>query len=160
MLHHLNKSKEGNMALLVLAPAQRTTQIINRKAELTMLKDAVCAPDDNKTRVIIIVSEGGMGKTRVLEEVLKIAGHPDYSDPPSKESWDIQTSIVSEILDFTELRLHTFDDFTEKLVEAFKWADKAEFPKYDSAHDTYLRRRKSQTRCCRYPLASRTWRRR
>ena len=62
------------MALLVLAPAQRTTQIINRKAELTMLKDAACAPDDNKTRVIIIISEGVWAKPEYLKRCSKSPG--------------------------------------------------------------------------------------
>ena len=90
------------MTSLALGAAQRTTQIISRQKELDKLELAVCAPG-NETRVIVIRSDGGIGKSRLLEELLKIAGHPDYSTPASLRKWDMNQVIVSEILDFSPI---------------------------------------------------------
>ncbi|MFQ5578953.1 MAG: hypothetical protein ACE5G8_18400, partial [Anaerolineae bacterium] len=76
-------------------------------------------------------------------------GHPDIhpaGDPlPSDELWDMrQGVIVSDLLDFTEVRLHTSNQFMEALRDALYWHEQVEFPNYDAAVTYYKRKLKDQ----------------
>lgn len=53
-----------------LAGALRTERIVGRTKELAAIKDAIQA--EGELRILYIISEGGIGKTRLLEEVPRI----------------------------------------------------------------------------------------
>jgi tetratricopeptide (TPR) repeat protein len=110
--------------------------------KLDRINDAISRPGSD-SRILRINGDGGLGKTRLLYETLWRTGHPTIFPNQVKESWNIKDKIiVSDVLDFSESKLHTFDDFIERLRESFNWHIKAEFPRYDSALSTYRRRRK------------------
>jgi|GEM_PF-7046407 len=134
------------MTAPAFAAAQQTSRMINREQQLAQVKQAIYDPGDD-TRVVIIESAGGLGKTRLLSESLWRAGNPNIfplrGDPPPEESW-AEGVIASDLLDFTEVRLQAIEDFTERLREAFNWHPQAVFPNYDAARSAYRRRRKDQ----------------
>ncbi len=134
------------MSLPTFAAAQMTNKMINRVAELQTLEQAVCQPGRD-TRVVVIVGEGGVGKTRLLNEALWRADHPTILPvrESSGEKWATRdTVIVSDLLDFTEVRLHTFNRFLEALRQAFAWNKQVEFPRYDAVIRYYKRKLKDQ----------------
>lgn len=134
------------MTAPAFAAAQQTSRMINREKQLAQVERAICDPGDD-TRVVIIESAGGLGKTRLLSESLWRAGNPNIfplrGDPPPGETW-AEGVIASDLLDFTEVRLQAIEDFIERLREAFNWHEEAVFPNYDAARSAYRRRRKDQ----------------
>ncbi len=132
------------MTIPTFAAARTTDKMVSREDELKVLEKAVCQPGP-KTRVIIIKGQGGLGKTRLLFEALRRAGHPGIFPAriplDSSELWNNrEAAIVSDLLDFTEVRLHTFHDFMEALRNSFSWNEHIEFPGYDAAITYYKRK--------------------
>jgi len=132
----------------MFAAARMVWPMVGREKELEHLKNAMCRPGRD-TRVVIIKGTGGIGKTRLLREALARAGHPNVRPAgiplPSDALWNIQeTVIVSDLLDFTEVRLHTSNQFMEALRDALYWHEKVEFPNYDAAVAYYKRKLKDQ----------------
>ncbi len=134
------------MSLPTFAAAQMTNRMVNRAAELETLQQAICRPGHD-TRVVIIEGEGGLGKTRLLNEALWRAGHSAIFPgvEPASEKWSTQAPvIISDLLDFIEVRLHTFNRFLEALRQAFAWNEQVEFPTYDAAMRHYKRKLKDR----------------
>lgn len=129
------------MTTPTFAAARMTERMVNRQQELEILHQAMCQPGQ-ETRVIIIKGKGGLGKTRLLSEALWLAGHPHIfphrSRPSLAEKWDVEGRvIVSSLLDFSEVRLHTFNHFLEALRRA--WDKQVEFSTYDAAVNQFKR---------------------
>ncbi|RME46359.1 MAG: hypothetical protein D6796_09125, partial [Caldilineae bacterium] len=132
----------------MFAAARMVWPMVSREEELKQLKEAMCRPGRD-TRVVIVKGRGGLGKTRLLHEALARAGHPDIRPAgkplPSDELWkEREGIIVSDLLDFTEVRLHTSRHFMEALRNALYWHEKVEFPNYDAAITYYKRKLKDQ----------------
>ncbi|MBN1995307.1 MAG: hypothetical protein JW953_21645 [Anaerolineae bacterium] len=130
------------------AVARRTERIVNRIAELKKLEQAICQPGLD-TRVVIIKAPGGLGKTRLLLETLWRIGHHQsflYLSPPNiDEIWTTTTPvIISNIVDFSDVRLHTFEHFLQILRDSFSWHEQAQFQAYDDAVVEYKRKRRDQ----------------
>jgi predicted ATPase len=68
---------------------------------MARIRQAITDPG-NSCRVVTIEGEGGLGKTRVLEEVLRRLGQPDirktYGDPLPDHDWsDLKNKSSSAI---------------------------------------------------------------
>lgn len=136
------------MSAPAFAAAQQTSRMINREDKLDLLKSAMYSPkEDRSARVVVIESWGGLGKTRLLYEALWRAGNPHVfplrSAPSPSEAWG-EGVIAADPLDFTEIRLHAFEDFMESVRDALSWHSEAIFSNYNAARNAYRRRRKDQ----------------
>ncbi len=136
------------MTTATFSAARTPEKMVNREIELSALKDSFCRVGKD-TRVIIIEGGGGLGKTRLLSEALWRAGHPDIfptrAQNDANNSWDIHDSVVvSDLLDFTEVSLHTFEHFMEKMHDALLWHKAVEFPNYEAKIAYFKRKLKDQ----------------
>ncbi len=136
------------MSIPTFAAARMTERMVNREQELKDLEDAVCQSGYD-TRVVIIEGQGGFGKTRLLNEALWRAGHPKaftarVASIPNEKWSATQPCVISDLLDFTDTRLHTFNHFIEILRNSFAWHEAIEFPTYDAAIISYKRKLKDQ----------------
>lgn len=103
-----------------LSTARKARQMIGQQQALEQLQASMFAPD-NRFRVVFIRAEGGMGKTRLLEEALQLAAaQPDASGP-----------IVSDLIDVIDIRLHARDRFVHEL--------RVSLDRSEDAHDSFFR---------------------
>ncbi len=127
----------------LLAATTRTIQIVGREEELESIHRAIYDPTRD-CEVVLLYGRGGLGKSRILEEVLLRSGnlkslqneqenyarlrieHPDWTSDGS--------AIVSDIVDLNDVRLHARGQFIYALREAFAWAPQVDFEDYDRAY--------------------------
>ena len=57
--------------------ARRTREMIGQEEASHRLQEAL-RPGDRSVQVVLVKAEGGMGKTRLLEEILRVHG-PQYN---------------------------------------------------------------------------------
>lgn len=109
----------------------RTQQIVGQEEHLESLRKAVF-PGNKTCQVVCVQAVGGMGKTRLLEEVLHLAGHPDYIARGAIAPWQRKGVIVSDLIDMVDVRLHVCDRFVQKLRDSVRYAGiQTEFESYD-----------------------------
>ncbi|MEK7326489.1 MAG: hypothetical protein AAB217_14660, partial [Chloroflexota bacterium] len=111
-------------------------QLVNRTQEMTNIREAIYQPGD-RLRVVLLEGEGGLGKTRMLREVLWRAGHPDERKtrglPAAEQDWTQSGDIIlSDLIDFVDVRLHTFTRFLSALRDSLRGSG-VNFPRYDAA---------------------------
>ncbi|OQY31378.1 MAG: hypothetical protein B6I38_05900 [Anaerolineaceae bacterium 4572_5.1] len=132
----------------IFSAARMTSAMINRKEALETLYEGVCKAEGD-TRIIIIEGKGGLGKTRLLSEALWRAGHtkifPHLNPPDENDSWNKQKkAVVSDLIDFSEVRLHTFLYFLERISQSFNHPEFITFPNFESAIKHYKQTIKNQ----------------
>lgn len=132
----------------LLAATQRTSAIISRVTELEKIKDAIDRPG-NELRIVLLTAEGGMGKSRLVEEVLWRAGNRKMCDemgaiPPDHPDWDWSRPdfVIADLIDLDDIRLHTRGYFMRQVREALRPAE-LDFTIYD-AEDARQRRLRAQ----------------
>jgi tetratricopeptide (TPR) repeat protein len=127
-----------------LMATDRPRQLVSRANEMEKIRQALTKPGDS-CQVVIIEGAGGLGKTRILEEVLRRIGQPDirniYGDPLSEHDWsDLQDQVIfCNLLDFTNIKLHTREYFLERLGDTRMWQDRIKFSRYKTANDRWRR---------------------
>jgi hypothetical protein len=127
------------LPLVISFPAaEKTFMMIGRKDELKKIKEAIFRTDDSLQVVFVrelheagfqYDSDGGYGKTRLLEEVIKRVG-PDGE-------WFSGSVVVSDVIDLVDTRLHARNNFLRAVRERFEGQDRAGFPRYKLAFDRY-----------------------
>jgi len=136
------------MASFTFAATRVTERMINRIEELETLGAAIFDPGSDN-RVAIIEGEGGLGKTRLLQEVRRRAGSRSSSagskkNDPKIESWGNNEEIVisNSLLDFADVGLHTFLHFIRELRKSFTSEQQPEvdFSSYDRARAYHQRK--------------------
>lgn len=136
---------------LLLAAASKTTALIGRQEHLQTIQEAIYTPA-RTGQIIAIKGRGGMGKTRLLEELLWRAGHPDWrkkrpltpEDTAQGLDWStLAPTVISNLIDMIDIRLHGRDRFIRELRNSFRRADETgvEFVRYDQAYEEYLLRK-------------------
>jgi hypothetical protein len=119
--------------------------LVNRIDEMSVLHRAIYQPGDG-LRVVLIEGAGGFGKTRLLHETLWLAGHPGARKasgaPPSPPAGP--AAMISDLVDFVDVRLHTFSRFLSTVRDALIWHPKVDFPKYDAARAHHQRQLAAQ----------------
>jgi hypothetical protein len=122
--------------------ARKTDHLVSRAKELSQIQKAIYSPG-TETRLLVIEAEGGMGKTRLLQEVLNRTGHPNAPYPlkDSKKKWDSTDHIiVTDLLDLANVQLYTFHHFIWALRDAFSWHKAARFANFDRARAYHQRK--------------------
>ncbi|RMD58242.1 hypothetical protein D6833_13105, partial [Candidatus Parcubacteria bacterium] len=122
-----------------LAGAQRPQRLVNRARQLGAIQEAVLPPD-TACRVVLLRGGGGLGKTRLLEEVQTLCS-------PGGKWWKEAGGrvLATELVDLMDIRLHTKNAFVHRLRESLRPAARAgisalNFPNYDAAVSEYHRR--------------------
>lgn len=131
------------MSSPVFGPARMTNHLVNRRTELEIIKEKIFS-EGHDTRLVLIEGDGGVGKTRLLREVLCLMGHPDpdYQTVCSDKKWPSSTDsiIISGLLDLADTRRYTFQTFMQDLRKAFTSHKAANFSHFDRAR-TYHERK-------------------
>lgn len=114
------------MASNLIAPltaAQQPLELVGQQAALNCLRDAIYS-QDRAFRLMFLRAQGGMGKTRVLEEMLKRV----------QGEWaSLGDAAVSNIIDVIDMRLHDRGLFIRELRDQFPQPEL--FSEYEHALD-------------------------
>ncbi|MBS4062077.1 MAG: ATP-binding protein, partial [Bacteroidetes bacterium] len=102
------------------ASARATPELVGRKEILGIIQKAI-ESKSKKTQVIYITARGGMGKTRLLEEVVK------FWSRTSRAKEEKKILVASHLVDLYHTRTHNPDGLIDEIVEAL---GKKHFKKY------------------------------
>lgn len=106
-----------------LEAARQATEMVGQKAALDQIRKAIYT-EDRRFKVAFVHAQGGMGKTRLLEEV----------DKKVKNEWaSLGNAATSELIDVIDIRLHDRNRFIRELRNAYPRP--YEFREYESARD-------------------------
>ena len=120
----------------------RRTILIGRQKELSKIAHAVFA-DGDECRIVLLVGEGGLGKTRLLEEVRdRLEAHKDW---PEYGRDDYPTVTVSDIVDFDNILTSVRSNLLFILSEALTYSkqmerekdNRVDFTDYERAADEF-----------------------
>jgi hypothetical protein len=123
---------------------ERPNHLVSRQKEMNRIYQAIFASGKD-CRLILVEGEGGMGKSRLVEETLRRLGNKAmreaYGVPRPENDWSQQTAehpiLLSNLLDFTDIRLHTREFFMEALADPSNWDDRISFRQYTAARSNY-----------------------
>jgi tetratricopeptide (TPR) repeat protein len=125
---------------LGLIAAQKTSTMVNRRDQLEQIRQAIYEAGD-ALRVVLVRGpvgaeehdepEGGYGKTRLLEEVLRRARPGGEWERPGKVA-------VSELIDLIDIRVHAQSNFLHTVRDSF--VGSLDLSGYDDAFNSYRRR--------------------
>jgi len=101
----------------LLGVTSRTPHLVNRTQETETIRKAIYA-SPQPCHLVFVYGEGGMGKSRLVEEVLWRGGNPQAREtgegrgpiPPEHGDWDwVQYGnvLVGNLIDLTDTLLHT-----------------------------------------------------
>jgi tetratricopeptide (TPR) repeat protein len=127
-----------------LMATDRPRQLVSRTVEMVRIRQAMTDAGSN-CRVVTIEGEGGLGKTRILEEVLRRLGQPDvldtYGNPLPEHDWtELKSEIIyCNLIDFTNIKLHTREYFLEQLGNSGMWHSRIKFGRFKTANDRWRR---------------------
>ncbi len=127
------------MTSSVIAPltaARQAQEMVGQQAALDKIKQAIYANGD-EFRIFFVRAQGGMGKTRLLEEV----------DKKVRGEWAKEgETAVSSLIDVIDIRLHNRSRFIRELRN--RYSQPGEFRAYERAQDevTLLRAAGAQLR--------------
>jgi hypothetical protein len=133
-----------------LIAARKPEELVNRVDEMDLLKKAVCEPAVGSGLVIVFLyGPGGMGKSRIAEEVLWRAGNPEMRAkmgpvPADHPDWDWAKStnlVAPYLLDMSHTSYHFNQRFMQALKEHLLKANPGlDFNDYDRAYLEYQQR--------------------
>jgi hypothetical protein len=126
---------------LGLVAARKTSIIINRRRELEMVRKAIYEAG-TAVRVVLVRGplhaeehrepEGGYGKTRLLEEIVRRIQAGEWQA-------DQQQVVASDLIDLMDIHLHAQSNFLHAVRDSL--VDRVDFANYDEAFTRYQRRR-------------------
>jgi tetratricopeptide (TPR) repeat protein len=106
------------------ASARATPELVGRTEILGCIKKAI-ESKNKKTQVIYITARGGMGKTRLLEEVVK------YWNKQSRSQKETKILVVNRLVDLYHTQTHNPEGLIDEVVDAL---GKNHFKKYLEKH--------------------------
>lgn len=128
--------------------ARRVEVMIGREDALEQIKQAIYA-NDRTCRVVLVTGPGGIGKSRLLEEVQARAGHPRTREEEQQrgharrigaEDWtSLDEVVVSDAVDLTDIRLTSRARLLQALRDALSYDGGIDFGHYDRALSNYQR---------------------
>lgn len=95
---------------LSFSGAIATIPLIGRDAPLAQIREAVAPPEARAFRCVLITAEGGIGKTRLLNEVARrLQASTDGQEAPDAEqnTWHFANVVALPLIDVADTTLHT-----------------------------------------------------
>lgn len=143
----------------LLGVTSRTPHLVNRTEETETIRKAIYA-SPKACHVVFVYGEGGMGKSRLVEEVLWRGGNPQAREPgdgrgpipPEHPEWDwtqCGEALVGNIIDLTDTLLHTRTNLMNAIRNALIQAMPVnqpgagrilDFSRYDASFKKLIRR--------------------
>lgn len=124
------------MTTTLLAAARRTRRMVSREAELRQLQEAIYR-NDGTLQIVLLTGRGGIGKSRLVEEVLQWGATPPVAGENS-------LPLISNLIEMADLRLHTRNQFLQEIRNGLSGFQRADFRHYDSAYRDLQRLRRVQ----------------
>lgn len=128
----------------MLAATARPRHLVNRIREMHLIHDAIATPG-KECRVVLIKGPGGLGKTRLLEEVLRRTGHAAmrdfYGDPLPQDDWAhlVKKAAFADIIDLTDIKFHVRESLLQHLGNSTTWGNTVAFPRFALANNRFQR---------------------
>lgn len=132
----------------ILNATWRVETMVGREDELHKIKQAIYEDTASKCcRVVLVKGPGGIGKSRLLEEVQWRSGHPQVREEASsqhyhqaREDWTgLGHVVVSDVVDLMDIRLSARTQLVQALRNALSWQGGVDFRDFESAARGYLR---------------------
>lgn len=121
---------------LAISAAAKAGVFIGQDDKLETVRQAL-TDEGTGFRLVLVQAQGGMGKSRLLEEVMARVNHPDQEGiwaKPDIKPWPEfegdDRSIVSAPIDVIDTRLHDRNRFISALHSGLRDYPEADFPEY------------------------------
>lgn len=121
----------------LLAATNQPRELVSRGDEMRRIREAIYQTSSD-CHIVLIAGPGGLGKTRMIEEALRRMGHGPtrqlYGDPV--DDWRLQfgsKAIACNLLDFSDIRLHSRDFFLETIGSSMTWNGAVAFSRHEMA---------------------------
>ena len=129
------------------AGTRKTERLVNRQVELSRIYNAIYR-SKAECHILFLYGPGGMGKSRLAEEVLWRGGNRQMRvqrgfDPEPDQDWrghkTVQgfTVAYGDLIDLTELRYNTRANLMQAVRDAFTGEGQTSFNDYDRARSNY-----------------------
>ncbi len=140
----------NNANQTLLDAAWRVERMVGRRNELQLIKSAIhLKPGDTRCSVVLITGSGGIGKSRLLEEIQNKYQYParrrrEHSQnrpqlAPDDDWSELGNVTVSDVIDLMDVRLSARTQILQALRNALTWPGGVDFYRYDSAIRNYQR---------------------
>jgi hypothetical protein len=131
--------------------ARRVPVLVNRAVELETIQRAIYHPDAS-CHILFVQGGGGMGKSRLSEEILWRGGNWRIRQgeergpiPVSRPEWDwtrMGGAVVGDLIDMSAPRLHARMPFLRAIRDALIWpGSNINFTRYDTAFNEFQNQR-------------------
>lgn len=128
----------------LLDATRRVETMVGRERELEQIRQAIYTDTtDTRCHILLVKGPGGIGKSRLLEEVQWRAGHPKIREDAfhqsiqqqrSREDWTtLGNVVISDVIDLIDIRLSARTKFLEELRNAISWQEGFDFSDYEDA---------------------------
>ncbi|MCP4419792.1 MAG: ATP-binding protein [Chloroflexi bacterium] len=121
----------------LLAATNQPKELVSRSKEMSLIRRAIYQTNSD-CHIVLIAGPGGLGKTRMIEETLRRLGHGPtrqlYGNP--SDDWQQQfgdKAIACNLLDFSDIRLHSRDFFLETIGSSTTWNGAVAFSRHEMA---------------------------
>lgn len=125
--------------------AQRVPDLVNREKHLRFIHDAIY--EQKNSCVIFIKGQGGMGKSRLAEEILWRSGNwrirEQRGGVPKELDWSLDgKAVIGDIIDVSQTLLHARLHLIQAIRDALIWpGNGVDFSNYDAAFNRYQSQR-------------------
>lgn len=126
----------------IFGATDRPRHLVSRVAEMEKIRDSITRNGD-ECRIVLIEGPGGLGKTRILEEILRRLGHKEmlewYGPPLPEHNWSDLDVTVANIIDFTNIKIQAREYFLQTLGDSATWNEQLQFNNYSVQRDQWRR---------------------